>query len=206
MEYLIILTCLILVAYILGFFKRTQNITFMNRDFTGAIKGIAILLVVWGHFGAHYGINHIQFIPAIGVSLFLILSGYCIHCSFNKIGIKNYWTKKIVGIFLPYYAIYLFIRFIENRIDNHIVINLLTFKDQWYLLFLLICYIIYFLSGKLREIYQWDYKRQLILMMVCFLIYFFVYGKFLYCEDMPTLQSIEILFIALLIKRLNLQL
>ena len=59
-------------------------------------KFIAILLVILGHVGVvpHGG--------AIGVSVFLTLSGYGLGKSYHIYQLDNYWKKKALNVYLPY--------------------------------------------------------------------------------------------------------
>lgn len=68
----------------------------LKKDDTMYVKGIAILFVVLGHLGFFYRV------AAAGVVLFLLLSGYGLVVSWSGKGLKDYWKKKIIGVWLPY--------------------------------------------------------------------------------------------------------
>lgn len=85
MKYFATLTLLIIVSYLLGFVNRQAKYQWMDRNFKTAIKGFAILIVVWAHSGARLGVGGIQFIAGIGVALFLICSGYGLEISYVTI-------------------------------------------------------------------------------------------------------------------------
>lgn len=68
----------------------------ISKEGTQALKGIAILLVIFGHMG------FLDIPGAGGVHIFLILSGYGIYCSVNKNGLYQYWKKRIVSVYIPY--------------------------------------------------------------------------------------------------------
>lgn len=68
----------------------------ISRELTVYLKAIAILFVVFGHIGI---------IPtggAVGVEMFLVLSGYGIHQSYLRKGLKNFWKNKLDKIWLPF--------------------------------------------------------------------------------------------------------
>lgn len=68
----------------------------ISKDQSISWKFIAIFLVVFGHLG---------FIPhggAIGVAVFLWLSGYGLVNSFKIHGLDRYWKKRISTIYIPY--------------------------------------------------------------------------------------------------------
>lgn len=84
----------------------------MSYRRTLAIKGIAILMVILGHMSL------IDTSGAWGVHLFLILSGYGIYCSYESYGLTNYWKKKIVNVWIPYFiciTISIFFRFLTGE-------------------------------------------------------------------------------------------
>lgn len=106
MNYFALFTCAIFILFILGFFnnKRT-SISFMDRNFTTAIKGFSILTVVWAHIGARLGVGGIQFIAGIGVCLFLFCSGYGLEMSWQTNKIKDFWKKRFIHVFAPFWMI-----------------------------------------------------------------------------------------------------
>lgn len=67
----------------------------LTKQKTSIIKGIAILLVMLSHCGL------MECGGAIGVDLFLIVSGFGIYISSNK-GIDNFWKKRVSSVYFPY--------------------------------------------------------------------------------------------------------
>ena len=105
MKYFAFLTLLMIVSYLLGFVNRPAKCQWMDRNYTTAIKGFAILTVVWAHSGAKLGVGGIQFIAGIGVALFLICSGYGLEISYEKNGLKGFWKKRLLGVCLPFWVV-----------------------------------------------------------------------------------------------------
>lgn len=105
MKYFAFLTLLMIVSYLPGFVKRPEKFQWMDRNFTTAIKGFAILTVVWTHSGAMLSVGGIQFIAGIGVALFLICSGYGLEISYEKNGLKDFWKKRLLGVCFPFWVI-----------------------------------------------------------------------------------------------------
>ena len=65
------------------------------------LKGIAILLIIFGHI--FYEIFLVpNYLPSVGVFIFLILSGYGIMSSFLKKGPINFF-KRLLNILIPYW-------------------------------------------------------------------------------------------------------
>lgn len=101
------------LLFVIGLFAcgfKTKKIEYLpfDRKHTMILKGMAILTVCWAHAGGKdYGIGGIQWIAGIGVCIFLICSGYGINESFKRNGLKQYWFKKISGVVIPYYLVYI---------------------------------------------------------------------------------------------------
>lgn len=120
------------------------------------IKAIAIIFVIMSHTGVF---------PcggAIGVHLFLIVSGYGIYCSLEK-GADDYWKKRINSVYLPYLfcaSIFLIFRFfMYGNITLPTVIVSLLGQDfnlnadgtMWYISYIFACYLIAWLIFKLKN-------------------------------------------------------
>lgn len=106
MLYFLFLSLLFLILFICSRWAgKVKKSEFMSYDFTNAIKGFAILTVIWAHSGARLNIGGIQFIAGIGVALFLICSGYGLEKSFNKNGIDGFFEKRLLRVCIPYWII-----------------------------------------------------------------------------------------------------
>lgn len=63
-------------------------------------KGIAIILVVLSHFaGLYTNLRYFSFFGGVGVSVFLILSGYGISSSIEKNKLNDFWKKRLISVF-----------------------------------------------------------------------------------------------------------
>ena len=79
------------------------RLEFLSVDYTTAIKGIAMLIIMLGHCSGHYvGGRLLTPCGGIGVSLFLIASGYGLNESFLKHGLADFWKKRILRVWMPY--------------------------------------------------------------------------------------------------------
>ena len=119
----------------------------LNKLQSTIIKAVAIIFVIMSHTGVF---------PcggAIGVHLFLIVSGYGIYCSLEK-GSDNYWRKRIKSVYLPYLfctVIFLIARcFLWGKLSFTTVIISLFGLDfncnadptMWYISYIFMCYLI----------------------------------------------------------------
>lgn len=131
---------------------------------TDIIKGIAILLVVITHLGAHFT-RVFTPLGGIGVALFLTISAYGLEKTFEKnykcgrsFGIRNYWRKRVITVFIPYLlceCVYFTITGWKiSRID--FILDALLIKPKfsigWYLNYLLLWYVIFWLVHVIQRL------------------------------------------------------
>lgn len=158
----------------------------LSKSDTLAIKGLAIVFVMVGHFinAGFFHMNVLRFSGAWGVAMFLFVSGYGLYKSYqNNKTMNHYIQNKIDKVFLPYFIVtIIWILTLNNKLfvinDLKIVILSLIGLDlnrtidgtMWYISFLFINYLIFYLVFKL------SIKcgiKILILLLVCYMI-----GKF----------------------------
>lgn len=78
-----------------------EHLDLFNREHTDVLRGLSMLLVISGHVGV--GVIHsLVALGGIGVSIFLIISGYGLHQSFLKNGLNNFCSKRLLRVLLPY--------------------------------------------------------------------------------------------------------
>jgi peptidoglycan/LPS O-acetylase OafA/YrhL len=126
----------------------------LNQETSTQLKGLAIIFVLLGHLG------YIFFAGAWGVNLFLILSGYGVYLSYSKNGLKDFFTKKAIKVYLPY-LIYAIIMVCYYLYTNHFVfsrkivlatllgldINANLDKSMWYISFIFFEYFLFFVTA-----------------------------------------------------------
>lgn len=129
----------------------------IEKTLSAKIKGIAILMVIFGHM------NYIDCAGAWGVHLFLIISGYGITISLEKNSTNKYWEKRIKNVYLPYLLttiIFLIVRlFLGEKISLFsAVISLIGFdfgrnldQTMWYISYIFAWYAIAWLLYILRN-------------------------------------------------------
>ena len=151
MKYFLIFSGIELFSILLGFIGRSrEKIKWMSREYSTALKGASMLIILWVHVGVTYGIQHIQFIGAVGVSLFIIFSGYGIQRSTECRGLKGYWRRRIVSIALPYWIVEAFGLFVTGQLTiKRYVLDFFFIQPAmgpgWFMQYIMICYLIYYL-------------------------------------------------------------
>lgn len=194
MKYFAFLTILIIVSYLLGFVNRATKFQWMDRNFTTAIKGFAILTVVWAHSGAKLGVGGIQFIAGIGVALFLICSGYGLEISYEKNGLKGFWKKRLLGVCLPFWVAELVGLLVTC--DFSVKTYLLDFcflkpatSYGWFMGYIVICYLIFYIVKRFIK----DSKIQMMTLFGVFAVWFVLESVFFANPDMPFLRARQML-------------
>jgi len=153
--------CILFLGYLFFFlysiiFKKNFFFKPYGLEWSTCIKGIAITIIILGHLGNLFDIRYFTPLGAIGVSCFLIVSGYGLSTSYEKNGLKNYWTKKLpiymiyVGIELIYYVMY-WGEFTPTQIIKDILLISPLHPYGWYMNFIAVWYIVFFLSKKIRN-------------------------------------------------------
>lgn len=109
-----------------------------------------------------------------GVAVFLIISGYGLSISTNKKGLKGFWTKKLVRVFLPWLFVWLTMVLLngEKKFSAPSLSALfLLDSTNWYLQYLLLCYLSFYISHK------WFYHFRWLLMGGIFILSFVFWGN-----------------------------
>lgn len=195
LSFLIFLLILWVILYFAG--KRVitdYKIVPFNRNYSELIKGYAILLVVLGHVGQYLGINGIEYPAGVGVSLFLIVSGYGISKSEQNNGLKNFWNKKLTKIWIPYFIVEISSMFVSRSMysPEKVLLDFLLIMPKhpfgWYLRFIVVCYLIFYLSWKVFK----SLKMRFGCLLVLFIVWFMIRST-IWIDSTPFLQARQIL-------------
>lgn len=175
MKSFIFFTLVLLFGYLLGFIRYDKNkkTEWMNKDFTMAIKGFSILTVVWAHTGAGLGIGSIQFIAGVGVSLFLICSGYGLEISYEKNGLKDFWKKRVLKVCIPFWIVELIGLIISgNWQPRRYFLDMFFIKNAtaygWFMGYIVVCYILFFFVQILSDKFKLINNKKLLMIFGVF--------------------------------------
>lgn len=168
---------------------------FMSMQYTTIIKGIAILIIMLGHVANFWGgVRWFTPLGGIGVAMFLIISGFGLAESYKKTGLKNYWVKKLINVYIPYAIIRGIIILFQICMGEkyNIVDTLLGFvfiknlhSYDWYMGYLFIWYFVFYFVNLINT----DNKKKFLLFLIASITMFFVFKRNLYAE-----QSVSFLF------------
>lgn len=163
----VITVFLILSILILISFRKTVEDKPFSILQTNQMKGLAILIVIVHHVSLYLGstgylslLHHLGF-PS--VAIFLILSGYGIFLSLEKKGLNNFFSKRVMRIYIPFVLamttkILIFDYFILNNRSN-IGSSLLNIflapatldMNMWFIVYILFWYCITYLIFSLNK-------------------------------------------------------
>lgn len=164
----------------LPWFDRKLRITGFHEpmDFvhTKFARGGAILCVVIGHIGNLSGITYFAPLGGMGVTAFLLISGYGLESSrVNNPKLKGYWKGRLVSILIPYYIIRFGAVFIGQ--EHHTMIEYLgditllrpLNPNGWYMTCILFWYIVFYVLHKVTENQQ--VKDAMYILIGCGLLF-----------------------------------
>lgn len=196
MKYFVVFSVILLILYLAGFVKKQNNdFDFMSRDFTTAIKGFAILTVVWGHTGGRLSVEGIQFIAGVGVTLFLICSGYGLEMSYQKNGLKGFWKKRFLKVCIPFWIVELMGLLVTQTFNiKKYLLDAAFIKNAtgygWFMQYIVICYILFFIVKALSERTK---INDVWMIIVVFAVWFIIESCFFAEPSMPALRARQML-------------
>lgn len=149
-----------------------NQLTYISKDQTSLLKGIAIFLVLFGHIGENIGWLPSLPLGTVGVYIFLFLSGYGLMRSTTTNGIAGYWAKRIKKVYLPYIIALAFCAILSvgflHKISIDFIRYLVLWKvplgEYWYLRIQIEWYIAFFLIWNMKTRRSLDMKWTLVLM------------------------------------------
>ena len=190
MKYFAFLTLFMIVSYLLGFVNRPEKFQWMDRNYTTAIKGFAILTVVWAHSGSRLGVGGIQFIAGIGVALFLICSGYGLEISYKRNGISGFWKKRLLGVCMPFWIVELVGMLITGRFTIESYLKDFAFVKPatsfgWFMGYIVVCYLIFYIVKRFVK----DDRAKEFALFGAFAVWFILESAFFANPDIPSLRA-----------------
>lgn len=144
-------------------------------EYTTALRGIAILIIMLAHcFGGFT--RALTPLGGIGVSIFLILSGYGLTKSAQLKesggGGILWWKKRIVKVWVPWFILISSVTIIERKdIGNYLLEVSIIHPSYWYLQYIFYCYFVFFAISQLYKSIQLP-----ILLMLSISTLFFLNG------------------------------
>ncbi|TAG93647.1 MAG: acyltransferase [Oscillatoriales cyanobacterium] len=158
----IILSILILIS-----FRKTIKERPLSISQTNQMKGIAILIIIVHHVSlALNGAGYLSLLHHLGfpsVSIFLVLSGYGVFLSIEKKGLNNFFSKRVMRVYIPFVLamtgkILIFDYFILNERSrvmssfvNMFVSPATLDMNMWFIVYILFWYCITYVIFSLNK-------------------------------------------------------
>lgn len=123
-----------------------------QRNYTNCLRGISVLIIFFLHIIFKWeDMPRFLTLPAsLFVSVFILLSGYGIHESYKKYGLKGYWHKRFKRIILPYtLLITVSIPFTNNFNWKDYLLDITYIHSScWFIEFIIYNYLVYWLAQR----------------------------------------------------------
>lgn len=151
-------------------YKYDKDFSFLKRDFTTSLRGIAMLLIMISHFTGDMEHGRL-FTPVggVGSNLFLLVSGYGMTESFRKYGLKDFWKKRFSKVWIPYaIATMILILFQQIQYSDTVKYLLCIKSFYWFIQYILCCYVLFWCVCKIAP----KYRKQIILIvsLICLIL------------------------------------
>lgn len=154
----ILLACFVLIVFPTYIMLCCQDKSkkFMSVSQTTALKGFAIIMTYFHHFGQiRYPIyNAHTFMGYLGVALFLFMSGYITNKQSELKGecwAEWFWLKKLKRLFVPRIVVVIVFGFLAGRDILENTREILWFVQDWFLTVILINYTVFYVAKKLKK-------------------------------------------------------
>ncbi len=136
------------------------------------LKVLAIIFVLIGHIGNFSGKTWFTPLGGIGVDLFLILSGFALMKSYQRNGIKNFWGKRFITVYIPFILVESIVAFVKHVSLKDFLLDILFIKRLnpfgWYLQYLACCYFIFWVGISFIKNHKSRYNFWLVISVLSF--------------------------------------
>ncbi|BAY30933.1 hypothetical protein NIES2107_27810 [Nostoc carneum NIES-2107] len=156
----------VFTALTINTFRKTLNDKPLSILQTNQMKGLSMIVIIIHHLSIHSISNPADLLVFrntgfIGVTLFLILSGFGLCLSLQKKGLKNFFNRRLVRVYIPFlFAMLLEVGLRKLVLHNpnsiltefsNLVFNVTTIdRNMWFIIFILFWYGITYLIFRLK--------------------------------------------------------
>lgn len=144
-----------------------------DKENTTAIKGFAIICVILSHVANFWGVSWFTPLGGIGVSMFLIMSGYGLTLSYKKNGLTDFWQKRVVSAYIPYAITCLFAPLLGATFKQ-VGMSILLIKPfsayWWFMQYLFIWYTLFGVVNALRISGKMKMRLFVMVAVICFVV------------------------------------
>ena len=138
-----------------------------DRNYTTCMKGVAIIMIMLSHCTSHWGVYYTPF-GSIGVSMFLLLSGFGLNESYKRKGLRHFWNRRFLRVMIPFVIAISFVTLFSGRTFEWFLGNVvLIYPYYWFIAFIIYCYIAFWIVSKILS-KEWRWIMLLVLGIPCF--------------------------------------
>ena len=150
------------------------------------LKGVGLACILWGHEGLAYNFSGIQWIAAVGVSVFLLLSGYGMAASWRRSGLERFWSKRLRKVLIPYLAVFGILSVLQGDPIRTTLEYLSVVKGHWYIAYLFGCYLLFWFAARLSG---GEERRLIRLLFVLFALWLVIDTLWFVPDKVPALRA-----------------
>lgn len=177
-----------------AFLKKEQPYQPGDRGHTKALKGFAILLVIWAHCGADMGVGGIQFVAGAGVAVFLVCSGYGLMCSYQKSGLSFFWRKRLLRVIVPCWIVNFLLQVYERDFSaKRFLASMILKGSNWFVFYIIICYVIFWCICLFCDRRKLTERKLTGMITIAFMIWFVIESCYFPNKGMPFLEARQML-------------
>lgn len=149
MDMILIIGLMVAVLIVSYYLTQPTRREFMDLNHSAVIKGLSIIFVILAHIGGKFHIYELKPLGGIGVTLFLICSGYGVSESFKQKRLKQFWTNKISKVWAPYFLIQTLaaVGFHQDLSIYLLDISLIDYEHPfgWFMQYIFLWYIVFYI-------------------------------------------------------------
>lgn len=129
---------------------------FFDKNYTTIAKGIAIFMIMLCHMSCFWpGGRLLSPLGGTGVAIFLVTSGYGLMESYKRVGLENFWKKRLLRVWIPYAIVCLLLCIFKGQSVFALLKNLVLITSPfWFVRHIILYYIIFYVVLKFFEQYK----------------------------------------------------
>ncbi|MBR1682041.1 MAG: acyltransferase [Bacteroidaceae bacterium] len=128
----------------------------LSRQQTNVLRGMAAIVIAVFHVLIAWQCHRVvNIMGSVSVAVFLVLSGFGIHESYQKNGLKDYWHKKFRRIIVPYWLFLAVVTLIKGFPGwKPFLLDACFIQSEfWFIPYLVQCYLVYWIIQ--RWLHRW---------------------------------------------------
>jgi len=190
----ILLVSLIVFLLFCPYKKNNRSRELLDKQTATAIKGFAIFQIIIGHLNYYVLEPRINLggLSEYGVSTFLFLSGYGLYESFKRNGLKTFFEKRFLRVYIPFFIANVLLIFLDYLLLGKslgsyysYILYTIGYKTStgnfWFIHYLFLWYFMFYVSFAFCE----TKNKKILMLFLCSIIPFLFVSHQNYWEALP---------------------